>query len=123
MRLEFDSVNSSTRPTLLFCDISNNNDKLGFAHDDFNESYIIVNNDMIVGIIGWEMAGFFGRMRVGNVHSTCWVLKREDFANLNLNEESTVDLIYWNELYAEFGRVGDLQLIATTSSYHRRILY
>jgi hypothetical protein len=61
------------------------------------------------------MVGFVGRKRVGDVR----VPKREDFANLKLNEERIADLTYWNDLYAEFGRVGDLKLIATTSSRYR----
>jgi len=37
-------------------------------HNDFTESNCIVDNGMIVGLIDWEMAGFFGLKTAGDVH-------------------------------------------------------
>jgi len=39
---------------------ANDNEELGFSHNDLQPSNIIVKNDVIVGIIDWEMSGFFG---------------------------------------------------------------
>lgn len=69
------------------------------AHNDFNESNIIVSDDRIVGIVDWEMAGWFGWRRAGAVHSRCRAPKREDFSRLDLGEERLADLTYWNDLY------------------------
>ncbi|KAF3905934.1 hypothetical protein ABW21_db0201118 [Orbilia brochopaga] len=68
-------------------------------HNDLGTSNIIVNDDRIVGIIDWEMAGFFGLKRAGAVHQNCRTPKREDFANANLEEEALADLTYWYDLY------------------------
>ncbi|KAF3282086.1 hypothetical protein TWF970_002027 [Orbilia oligospora] len=68
-------------------------------HNDLGTSNIIVNYDRIVGIIDWEMAGFFGLKRACAVHQQCRTPKREDFANLNLEEEHLADLTYWYDLY------------------------
>ncbi|KAF3173406.1 hypothetical protein TWF788_009153 [Orbilia oligospora] len=68
-------------------------------HNDLGTSNIIVNHDKIVGIIDWEMAGFFGLKRACAVHQQCRTPKREDFANLNLEEEHLADLTSWYDLY------------------------
>src|SRR5438045_4972909 len=51
---------------ILFCE---GNSELGFSHNDLQPSNIIVKDDTIVGIVEWEMSGFFGR-RVAEVHRT-----------------------------------------------------
>lgn len=38
---------------------------MSFMHDDFTESDCIVDNDTIMGLIDWEMAGFFGWKTAG----------------------------------------------------------
>ncbi|KAK6498282.1 hypothetical protein TWF506_004521 [Arthrobotrys conoides] len=68
-------------------------------HNDLGPSNIIVNQDKIVGIIDWEMAGFFGLKRACAVHQQCRTPKREDFASLHLEEEHLADLTYWYDLY------------------------
>lgn len=73
--------------------------EFSLAHNDFTESNIIVNDDKIVGIIDWEMAGWFGWDRASAVHAHCRAPKRNDFAKLDLDEERLVDLTYWNDLY------------------------
>lgn len=76
------------------------NEILSFMHNNLNESNIIVNNDKIVGLVDWEMAGWFGLTRAGAVHAQCRTPSRDNFAKLNLAEERLVDLTYWNDLYA-----------------------
>ncbi|KAF3095922.1 hypothetical protein TWF594_005048 [Orbilia oligospora] len=49
----------------------------------------------IVGIIDWEI----GLKRACAVHQQYRTPKREDFANLNLEEEHLADLTYWYDLY------------------------
>ncbi|KAJ5950952.1 uncharacterized protein N7479_009365 [Penicillium vulpinum] len=63
---------------ILFSD-TNTDPDMSFMHNDFIESNCIVNNDKIVGLIDWEMAGFFGWNTAREVHRTarpndksCW---------------------------------------------------
>lgn len=73
---------------------------LGFVHNDLNTSNIIVHKDEIIGLIDWEMAGYFGLKRAGAVHSAIRTPSRECFADLDLSEEKLEDLTYWSDLYA-----------------------
>lgn len=90
---------------LLFSSSSNSSggqgagEDLSFMHNDFHESNIIVDDDKIVGLVDWEMAGYFGWSRAGAVHSRCRVAKREDLSRFQLKEERLADLTYWNDLY------------------------
>ena len=77
-------------------------DLLGFAHNDLQPSNIIVKDDKIVGIIDWEMAGFFGE-RAGEVHRTMRGPSRESVQHLGLSEEKILDVTFWNDLYEEEG--------------------
>lgn len=52
---------------ILFSDTDTDPD-MSFMHNDFTDSNCIVNDDKIVGLIDWEMAGFFGWKRAGEVH-------------------------------------------------------
>lgn len=52
---------------ILFSD-TNNDPDMSFMHNDFTESNCIVDNDRIVGLIDWEMAGLFGWKTAGEVH-------------------------------------------------------
>lgn len=75
--------------------------ELGFAHNDLTPDNIIVKDDKIVGIIDWEMAGFFGD-RAAKVHRkyrTPSPRPREDYLRLELSEEKLDDLTFWNDLY------------------------
>ncbi|OGE47671.1 hypothetical protein PENARI_c039G00213 [Penicillium arizonense] len=47
---------------------ANTDPDLSFMHNDLTESNLIVDNDKIVGLIDWEMAGFFGLRTAGEVH-------------------------------------------------------
>ncbi|KAK2873964.1 hypothetical protein FQN49_001967 [Arthroderma sp. PD_2] len=72
---------------------------LGLMHNDLTHSNIIVDNDKIVGVVDWEMAGYFGWERAAEVHLSIRSLTRECFAHLDLDEEFLLDIIYWNDLY------------------------
>ncbi|CRG86864.1 hypothetical protein PISL3812_03876 [Talaromyces islandicus] len=83
---------------ILFSD-SNTDSDLRFMHNDVTQSNIIVDNDKIVGLIDWEMAGFFGWKTAGEVHRKIRTPQREHFVNANLSEETLRDMIFWNDLY------------------------
>jgi aminoglycoside phosphotransferase len=68
-------------------------------HNDFNESNLIVENDRIVGVIDWEMAGFFSWKAAGEVHRKIRTPQREHFVNANLNEARLQEMMAWNDLY------------------------
>ncbi|KAI3322292.1 hypothetical protein HD806DRAFT_536757 [Xylariaceae sp. AK1471] len=80
-------------------------ESLGFVHNDFNESNIIVEGGKIVGLIDWEMAGFFGLKRAGKVHALCRTIGRENLPNASLTEEQISDLVFWNDLYRGLERL------------------
>jgi COMPASS component SPP1 len=71
--------------------------ELGFSHNDLQPSNIIVNAGKIVGIIDWEMSGYFGE-RAAIVHRRMRCPGKEAFANANLSEEEVEDLTVWNNL-------------------------
>jgi len=73
--------------------------RLGFAHNDLSESNIIVQDGKIVGLVDWEVAGFFGLARAGKVHALCRTRKPGDFKNTSFSEEKIADLTFWNDLY------------------------
>ncbi|KFX96549.1 hypothetical protein V490_03302 [Pseudogymnoascus sp. VKM F-3557] len=83
---------------ILFSDTSIDGD-IGFMHNDFNESNLIVENDRIVGVIDWEMAGFFSWKAAGEVHRRIRTPQREHFVNANLSEAKLQEMMAWNDLY------------------------
>lgn len=85
---------------ILFSD-TNYDPDMSFMHNDFTESNCIVDNGTIVGLIDWEMAGFFGWKTAGEVHRRIRTPQREQFANANLREEQLQDMLFWNDLYDE----------------------
>ncbi|KAL7815636.1 kinase-like domain-containing protein [Trichoderma gracile] len=72
---------------------------LSFMHNDFTPSNCIVNDDKIVGLIDWEMAGYFGWRTAGKVHRKVRCPQREHFAEANVSEEKLRDIMWWNDLY------------------------
>lgn len=78
---------------------SNTDGDLSFMHNDFTQSNCIVDQGKIVGLVDWEMAGFFGWKTAGEVHVKIRGPKRENFAQLNLPEEQLSDILFWNDLY------------------------
>lgn len=85
---------------ILFSSDSHDPD-LGFTHNDFSLSNCIVDNDRIVGLVDWEMAGFFGWKTAGEVHVRIRMPRRENFAALKLSEEFLSDVLFWNDLYTK----------------------
>lgn len=80
---------------------TNNDLDMGFMHNDLTESNCIVSNDAIVGLIDWEMAGFFGWKTAGEVHRRIRTPQREHFVNANLSDEQLQAMMFWNDLYEE----------------------
>lgn len=72
---------------------------LGLMHNDLTHSNIIVDHDRIVGIVDWEMAGFFEWKSGANVHVLIRSPRKENYASLNLDEDFLTDILYWNDLY------------------------
>ncbi|KAL4874793.1 hypothetical protein BJY04DRAFT_233274 [Aspergillus karnatakaensis] len=72
---------------------------LGFMHNDFTQSNCIVNDDKIVGLVDWEMAGFFGWKTAGEIHRRIRTPQTEQFVNAALSEEELQDILFWNDLY------------------------
>ncbi|KAL4922667.1 hypothetical protein BDW62DRAFT_207364 [Aspergillus aurantiobrunneus] len=70
-------------------------------HNDLTESNCIVDNDQIVGLVDWEMAGFLGWKVAGDVHRRIGTPQREHFVNAGLSEEQLGDLLFWGDLYDE----------------------
>ena len=52
---------------ILFSETNTDSD-MSFMHNDFTESNCIVDNDKIVGLVDWKMAGFFGWKTAGKLH-------------------------------------------------------
>ncbi|KAI0199841.1 kinase-like domain-containing protein [Astrocystis sublimbata] len=72
---------------------------IGFVHNDLTMSNCIANNDKIIGIIDWEMAGFFGWHTAAEIHSRIRTPQRESFVTAKLSEETLRDMMFWNDLY------------------------
>lgn len=68
-------------------------------HNDFTLSNCIVDNDRIVGLVDWEMAGYFGWKAAGEVHAKIRTPQRQSFSHLNLSEEVLDDVLFWTDLY------------------------
>jgi hypothetical protein len=83
---------------ILFSDTNIDAD-MSFMHNDFTESNCIVDNDKIVGLIDWEMAGFFGWKTAGKIHRRVRTPQREQYANANVSEETLKDIMWWSDLY------------------------
>ena len=74
---------------------------LSLMHNDLTPSNLIVDNDRIVGVINWEMAGFFGWKTAGEIHRRIRTPQRESFANAALTDEELRQIMWWNDLYDE----------------------
>ncbi|KAI9883077.1 MAG: hypothetical protein M1823_005169 [Watsoniomyces obsoletus] len=78
---------------------THNDNDLGLMHNDLTPSNIIVDRDRIVGVVDWEMAGFFGWEIAKKVHAEIRSPKEESYAHLHLPQDFLDDLFYWNDLY------------------------
>ncbi|KAK0609330.1 kinase-like domain-containing protein [Bombardia bombarda] len=83
---------------ILFFD-KNKDIDLSFMHNDFTQSNIVVDNDRIVGLLDWEMAGYFGWKTAAKVHTECRGAHRRAYVALGLSEEKVNDLMFWQDLY------------------------
>ncbi|KAI0482159.1 kinase-like domain-containing protein [Xylariaceae sp. FL0804] len=83
---------------LLFSD-TNEDPDVGFMHNDLTLSNIIVDDDRIVGLVDWEMAGFFGWKTAGEVHRRIRTPQRAHFVKANLSEGRLQEIMFWNDLY------------------------
>lgn len=72
-----------------------------FMHNDFTLSNTIVDHDKIVGLVDWEMAGWFGRKTAADVHAKIRTPTRQNYAALDLPEDVLEDILFWNDLYEE----------------------
>lgn len=72
---------------------------MSFTHNDVNDSNFIVDKDKIVGLIDWEVAGFFGWKTAAEVHRRIRASQREHFVDTDLGDEEIQDLMFWNDLY------------------------
>lgn len=86
---------------IIFSDANQDAD-LGLMHNDFTESNIIVDQGRIVGVVDWEMAGFFGWKTAREVHETIRSPRRENFAQFDGKKEyegMMRKLFFWSNLY------------------------
>lgn len=72
---------------------------LCLMHNDLTESNIIVDKNRIVGIVDWEMAGYFGWKRAAEIHRKIKTPQREHFVHANISEEKLLEIMEWNDLY------------------------
>ncbi|CRG85876.1 Set1 complex component spp1 [Talaromyces islandicus] len=71
-------------------------EELIFVHNDMTRSNIILDDDRVVGILGWRQSGFFGHDRAQRVHRLLRIPERSHiFAS---GERSTHDQA-WADLY------------------------
>ncbi|KAM5346999.1 hypothetical protein ACJ41O_010004 [Fusarium nematophilum] len=71
-------------------------------HNDFTESNTIVNDGKIIGLIDWEMAGYFGWETARQVHLQIRGPRRENYAHLEGKKEFEDifrQLFFWTDLY------------------------
>ncbi|KAI1758544.1 hypothetical protein GGR53DRAFT_516760 [Hypoxylon sp. FL1150] len=79
--------------------VTNTDPDMSFMHNDLTQSNCIVDKGKIVGLVDWEMAGFFGRKTAGEIHRRIRTPQREHFTNANLTEETLQEITWWNDLY------------------------
>ncbi|PTB81774.1 kinase-like protein [Trichoderma longibrachiatum ATCC 18648] len=72
---------------------------LGFMHNDLTPSNCIVDDDKIVGLIDWEMAGYLGWKTAGEIHRRIRCPQREHFVCANVSEERLQGIMWWNDIY------------------------
>jgi aminoglycoside phosphotransferase len=83
---------------IIFAD-NKNDANLSLMHNDVSLSNLIVDNDKIVGLVDWEMAGYFSWKTAASVHVQIRSPKRENYASLNLPDDFLNDILFWNDLY------------------------
>ncbi|CAM1501507.1 Fc.00g034910.m01.CDS01 [Cosmosporella sp. VM-42] len=73
---------------------------MGFMHNNFTRGNLIVKDGRIVGVAGWEMAGYFGWRRAAEVHRRIRSPQAGDHSRA-LSQEMVRDIMFWNDLYDE----------------------
>jgi hypothetical protein len=68
-----------------------------FLHNHIYPSNIIIQDDKIVGVIDWEMSGFFQKGCKGL--SPYEVFQKGAFIGLSVLEDRFNDLTFWSNLY------------------------
>ncbi|KAK7408518.1 hypothetical protein QQX98_009333 [Neonectria punicea] len=81
---------------IIFSDVNADTD-FCFMHNDFTESNKIVNDGKIVGLVDWEMAGYFGWETARQVHLQIRGPRKESFAHLEGKKEFE-DILWQNVL-------------------------
>ncbi|KAF4470515.1 PHD transcription factor [Fusarium albosuccineum] len=86
---------------IIFSDANTDTD-FCFMHNDFTESNTIVDDGKIVGLVDWEMAGWFGWETARQVHLQIRGPRKESFAHLEGKKEFEHilwQLFFWRDLY------------------------
>ncbi|KLJ10232.1 hypothetical protein EMPG_14403 [Blastomyces silverae] len=81
---------------ILFGSTSASNQTLSFTNNNMAPANIIVDNDTIVGIVGWYNAGYFGWDRAKNIHSKIRCL---DSADVSSDGGVSIPDAFWRDLY------------------------
>ena len=72
---------------------------ISLMHNDMVKSNLIVRSGEIVGVVDWEMAGFFAWEAARGVHEKIRSPQAQDLQRLELDEETMNDRLFWNDLY------------------------
>ncbi|ODH53582.1 hypothetical protein GX48_00416 [Paracoccidioides brasiliensis] len=87
-----------TEYDILFESASTSDKNLALAHNNLVTSNIIVDNDTIIGIIGWCDAGYFGWDRAKNVHCRVRCTGSSDKSS-GFGGENPLPDGFWHDLY------------------------
>ncbi|PGH30840.1 compass component spp1 [[Emmonsia] crescens] len=85
-----------TEYDILFGSASASDQDLAFAHNNMTLANIIVDNDKIVGIVGWSNAGYFGWDRTKNVHHK---LRCTGSGDISSDGGVSIPDAFWRDLY------------------------
>lgn len=72
---------------------------LCFVHNGFWPTNLIVIDGEIVGVVDWEMAGYFPWLATRSVHLRVRSPDVASCARLTLDEDSVKDVLRWEELF------------------------
>ncbi|OJD28034.1 hypothetical protein ACJ73_00564 [Blastomyces percursus] len=81
---------------ILFGSASTSNQTLAFTNNNMVPANIIVDNDTIVGLVGWYNAGYFGWDRAKNIHSKIRCL---DSTDVSSDGGVSIPDAFWRDLY------------------------
>ncbi len=75
------------------------NSPITLMHNDLSASNLIVDRGTIVGVIDWEMAGWFGWETIKEVCLRIRSPAPGMYDHLDLPQQSLDDIYFWNDLY------------------------